>query len=70
MISIEPVNRLNVTIEGLGDAPAVLEKPGSSLSLTLVPFMRGEPARWMTLSQADYDALPLKDPQTLYLIVD
>lgn len=29
----------------------------------------GEDASWVTMTQAEYDALPTKDPLTLYLIV-
>ena len=30
---------------------------------------KGEPAVWARMSQAEYDALIVKDPQTLYVII-
>ena len=70
MITIQPANRLEVSLVGLTERSVTLNSPTDSLAVSLTPFMRGEDAIWVTLTQAEYDALPVKNPETLYLIVD
>jgi Domain of unknown function (DUF4082) len=38
-------------------------------SLIGPPGPKGDPALWVELTQAEYDALPVKDPNTLYIII-
>jgi hypothetical protein len=34
------------------------------------PGQPGQDAQWDSMTQAEYDALPDKDPNTLYVIID
>lgn len=70
MISIESRNSLHVSIIGLTESSITLERPTDSMAMTLVPFLRGDSAQWITMTQVEYDALPVKNSQTFYLIVD
>lgn len=33
------------------------------------PGPQGEEGQWVRMTQAEYDALPAKDPETLYVII-
>ena len=68
MISIAPANKLIIRLSGMTERDIVLNKSPDSLSLSLTPSLRGDDARWVTLTQAAYDALPEKNPKLLYLI--
>lgn len=70
MITLENPNSLKVTLSGFTERSTVIEPAGSTLSMQLVPFMRGADATWVTLTQAQYDALPEIDPEIFYLIVE
>lgn len=31
---------------------------------------KGDPGKWVSMTQAQYDAIPVKDPETLYVIIN
>lgn len=70
MITVQQLNRLDVSLTGLTERQISLNRGDNALSINLVPFLRGQDAVWETLTQAQYDALPTKNPETLYLIVE
>lgn len=58
-VSIEPVATVEVVV-----APPTIYAVASA---AVGPV--GPPGLWTQMTQAQYDALPMKDPQTLYVII-
>lgn len=53
----------DVTVEVISSSSSVVEVPGPGMGPP------GPPGQWMQMTQAAYDALPVKDPNTLYVII-
>lgn len=70
MISLQRSNSLSVTLSGFSEGEMRVMSATDTLAINLVPFLRGRDATWETLTQAEYDALSVKNPETLYLIVE
>ena len=74
---IEPLTVV-IDVTDLPQTPEVIEigeiggppgPPGPPGPASTVPGPPGENAEWVQLTQAAYNALPVKDPQTLYVII-
>lgn len=60
----DPIEVIEVGNVGGPTGPAGPPGPAST-----VPGPQGPPGVWVQMTQAAYDALPVKDPGTLYVIV-
>jgi hypothetical protein len=61
VVSVKPSSQLSITTSREKPVPIVLP--------TGQPGPPGEDAKWARMTQAEYDALNPKDPQTLYVII-
>lgn len=66
---------MSVTVRTVTNGVNVTAAPTQSVGVTVPRGLPGPagppgaPAQWDSLTQAEYDALPDKDPNTLYVIV-
>ena len=78
IIVVRPHRPGPITLVGGQRSTPVVTVPTSEINVTVPtglpgppgpPGPPGEDAKWVSMTQAQYDALPDKDPSTLYVIV-
>ena len=66
IVSTSPITTPIVTT---GSRPVSVTVPVGKTGPQGPPGEPGADAQWARMTQADYDALPIKDPNVLYIII-
>lgn len=65
--TVDPTKRVLVT--STSPTPITVEAPVGRQGIPGPPGPPGTSAAWDSMTQAQFDALPTKDPDTLYVII-
>ena len=74
-VTVIPTKPPVIRVVGSGSTVPIVTTPTRPIDVTVPtgkpgpPGPPGEDAQWARMTQAEFDALPIKDPNTLYVII-